>query len=101
MSLGGQGDAALSVSPATTSGSSVRLVLTGSNGQGLSASQVTLKVANPDRQIALIPVPLTMQDDIWVATYRFPLPGTWKTVLTVDGIGSSAIVTSGVITIRD
>jgi hypothetical protein len=23
-----------------------------------------------------------MQDGVWVANYRFPLPGTWKAILT-------------------
>ena len=38
---------------------------------------------------------------VWVASYRFPMSGTWKTILTVDGIGPSAIVTAADITIRD
>jgi hypothetical protein len=35
---------------------------------------------------------MTMQDGAWVANYRFPIPGTWKAILTVDGIGTSAVV---------
>jgi copper transport protein len=100
-SLGDQGEAALTVSPSTTTGSHVHLVLTDRNGQPLSAAQVTLKVANPGRGIAPIPVPMTMRDGAWVADYRFPFPGTWKTILTVEGVGPSAVVTSADITIRD
>jgi copper transport protein len=100
MSLGGRGDAALAVSPATTAGSRLRLVLTDTKGQRLSATKVTLKVANPNRDIAPIPISMSKRDDVWVAKYRFPLPGTWKTILTADGIGPSAVVTSGDITIR-
>jgi copper transport protein len=101
MSLGGQGSAALSVLPATSTGSPLRLLLTDANGQQLRATRVTLKVANPARDIAAIPVPMRMRDGVWVAKYRFPFPGTWKAILTVDGIGPSAIVTTADITIRD
>jgi copper transport protein len=101
MSLGDQGNAALVVVPATTAGSHLHLVLTDTKGQPLSASRVTLKVANPGRDIAPIPVPMSMSNGVWVASYRFPLPGTWKTILTVDGIGPSAVVTTADITIRD
>jgi nitrogen fixation protein FixH len=101
MSLGKQGRAALGVVPATTSGSHVHLLLSDSNGKPLTASRVTLKVANPDRDIAPIPVPMTKSGGIWVANFRFPFPGTWKTILTVDGVGPSAVVTTGDITIRE
>jgi copper transport protein len=101
MSLGDQGGATLIVSPATTTGSHLHLVLTDTKGQRLPATRVTLKVANPGRDIAPIPVPMGMRDGVWVANYRFPFPGTWKTILTVDGVGSSAVVTSADITIRD
>jgi copper transport protein len=101
MSLGDQGQAALAVSPATTTGSHLHLALTDKNGQRLSATRVTLKVANPDRDIAPIPIRMSKRDGVWVASYRFPLPGTWKAIFTVDGVGPSAVVTSGEITIRD
>jgi copper transport protein len=101
MSLGDQGEAALAVLPATTTGSHLHLVLTDPKGQKLPATRVTLKVANPGRDIAPIPVPMSMRDGVWVANYRFPFPGTWKTILTVDGVGPSAIVTSADVTIRD
>ena len=101
MSLGDQGDAALTVMPATTTGSHLHLILTDTNGRPLRATGVSLKVANPGRDIAPIPVPMSMDNGVWVASYRFPFPGTWKTILTVDGIGPSAVVTTADITIRD
>jgi copper transport protein len=101
MSLGERGNAALAVVPATTSGSHLHLILTDTNGQPLPATRVTLKVANPGRDIAPIPVPMSMSNGVWVASYRFPFPGTWKTILTVDGIGPSAVVTTTDITIRE
>jgi copper transport protein len=100
MSLGDRGDATLAISPATTAGSQLRLVLTDTKGQRLSATKVVLKVANPDRDIAPITIPMSKRDGVWVAKYRFPFPGTWKTILTADGIGTSAVVTSGDVTIR-
>jgi copper transport protein len=100
MSLGKQGRAALGVVPATTSGSHVHLLLSDSNGKPLNASRVTLKVANPERDIAPISVPMTKSNGIWVANYRFIFPGTWKTILTVEGVGPSAVVTTGDLTIR-
>ena len=101
MSLGEQGEATLAVLPATTTGSHLHLVLTDNNGLPLTATRVTLKVANPGRNIAPIPVPMNAEDGGWVANYRFTFPGIWKTVLTVDGVGPSAVVTSADITIRD
>ena len=101
LSLGKEGSAKLAVSPATTTGSHVHIVLSGTNGQPLRASRVTLKVANPGRDIAPMPVPLTKRSGAWFANYRFPLSGTWKAILTVDGVGPSAVVTSGDITIHD
>jgi hypothetical protein len=44
---------------------------------------------------------MTVRDGAWVADCRFPFPGTWKTILTVEGVGPSAVVTSAEITIRD
>lgn len=99
LSLGDQGEAILTVLPATTS-SQLHLVLTDSDGQPLPATRVTLKVANPARDIAPILVPMRMRDGAWVADYRFPFTGTWKTILTVDGIGPSAVVTSADLTIH-
>jgi copper transport protein len=101
MSLRDQGNAAFSVLPATTDGSHLHLVLLEPNGRPLAATGVTLKVANPGRDIAPIPVAMSMQDGAWVASYRFPFPGTWKAILTVEGIGPSAVVTAADITIRD
>jgi copper transport protein len=100
MSLGDHGMATLAVLPATTAGSHLHLVLTDTNGQKLQATRATLKVANPDRDIAPIPIPMIMRDGVWVADYRFPFRGAWKTILTVEGVGQSAVVTSGEITIR-
>jgi copper transport protein len=99
MSLGDQGKAVLGVLPATTTGSHLHLVLSDTHGKPLTATRVTLKVANPGRDIAPIPVPMSIRDGVWVANYRFPFPGTWKTIVTVDGIGPSAVVTSADITI--
>jgi copper transport protein len=58
MSLGDQGEASLTVLPATTTGSHLHLVLTDTSDQPLPATRVTLKVANPGRDIAPIPVPM-------------------------------------------
>jgi copper transport protein len=100
MSLGDQGEATLTVLPTTTTGSHLHVVLTDTNGQPLPATRVALRVANPARDIAPIPVPMSMRDGVWVASYVFPLPGTWKTILTVDGVGPSAVVTSADVTIH-
>jgi copper transport protein len=101
MSLREHGKAVLAVLPATTSGSHLHLVLSDNDGKPLKANRATLKVANPGREIAPIPVPMSMRDGVWVATFRFPFPGTWKAILTVDGIGSSAVVTAADIKISE
>jgi hypothetical protein len=43
---------------------------------------------------------MSILDGAWIGNYRFPFPGIWKITLTVDGIGPSAVVTTGDITIR-
>jgi copper transport protein len=101
MSLGKERSAKVAVVPATTTGSHLHIVLSDTNGQPLRATRVTVKVANPDRDIAPISLPVTMRSGSWFANYRFPFAGTWKVVLTVDGIGQSAVVTSADIAIRD
>jgi copper transport protein len=101
MSLGDHGTAALAIMPATTAGSHLHLTLSDGNGKPLEANRVTLKVANPDRGVAPIPVPMSIRDGVWVASFRFPFPGTWKAVVTVDGIAPSVIVTSADIKISD
>jgi copper transport protein len=101
MSLGKERDAKVAVSPATTTGSHLHIVLSNTDGQPLRATKVTLKVANPDRDIAPLAVPLTERNGAWFAEYRFPFSGRWKVMLTVDGISQSAVVTSADITIRD
>jgi putative copper export protein len=101
MSLGREGSAKLAISPATTTGSHLHIVLSDTTGQPLRASRVTLKVANPGRDIAPMPVPLTKRSGAWFANHRFPLSGTWKAILTVDGVGPSAVVTSGEVAIHD
>ena len=100
MSLGGQGRAELAVLP-SASGSHLHLALSDPQGRPIAVTRVTLKVANPERNIAPIPVPMSPQDGVWTGNYRFPFPGTWKVILTVDGAGPSAVVTSGILTIRN
>jgi copper transport protein len=101
MSLGDRGTAVLSVQPATTAGSHLHLRISDANGRPQSARKVSLKVANPGRDIAPIPVPMSMRDGVWVADYRFPVSGTWKARFTIEGIGPSAVVASASISIQD
>jgi hypothetical protein len=98
--LGDQGNASLTIVPATTTASHLHLVFADGHKRPLPATRVTLKVANPGRDIAPIAIPMSMRDGAWVGNYRFPFPGIWKIILTVDGIGPSAVVTTGEITIR-
>jgi copper transport protein len=99
MSLGNEGTAFMGIIPASTSGSRLRLLLTDRAGQPLRADEVELKVSNPERNVGGIPVPLVERHGAWVARYRFPFPGSWKAVLTVQGRRSSAVVTGGDFTI--
>jgi copper transport protein len=100
LSLGNQRKASLTIVPATTTASHLHLVFADGHKRPLPATRVTLKVANPGRDIAPIAIPMSMRDGAWVGNYRFPFPGIWKIILTVDGIGPSAIVTTAEITIR-
>jgi copper transport protein len=100
LSLGNQGNASLTIVPATTTASHLHLVFADRHERPLPATRITLKVANPGRDIAPIAIPMSMRDGAWVGNYRFPFAGIWKIILTVDGIGPSAVVTTGDITIR-
>ena len=99
MSLGRQGTAYMGIIPATTNGSRLRVLLNDRNGQPLQATGVELKVSNPGRNVAGIPVPVTQRHGVWVARFRFPFSGDWKATLTIQGQGASAIVTGGDFTI--
>jgi hypothetical protein len=99
MSLGAKGKAGMGIIPATTNGSRLHLLLTDSAGQPLRATAVELKVSNPGRGVAGIPVPLTQRRGVWVAHFRFPFDGVWKAVLTVHDHSPTAIVTAGTFTI--
>jgi len=100
MSLGDRGKAALTVLPATTAGSHLHLTITDAKGRPQSASRVSLKVANPSRDIPPMPVEMSRRDGVWVADYRFPVPGTWKARFTIEGIAPSAVVASATINIQ-
>jgi hypothetical protein len=77
------------------------MVLTDERGQRLRVGRVDLKVSNAERGLGKIPVPLTKRNGVWVADYRFPLPGVWTATLTVDDPGQTSVVTAGDVTISD
>jgi copper transport protein len=100
MSLGQRGTATLAVLP-VPSGSQLRVRLTDATGRPLKSRGVDLKVSNPSRDLAPIPVPMTPGKDAWSADYRFPLPGVWKAVLTVQTPDHTGVVTTGNVTITN
>ena len=99
MSLGERGTATLQVLQPSTSATQLQVFLTDSNGQPLKSGGVDLKVSNPGRDLAPIPVPLKLCNGAWTADYRFPLPGAWKAILTVQTPDHTGVVTAGNITI--
>ena len=101
MSLGDQGRATLKVSRPGTSGSQLQVFLTDAQGQPLDSGGVDLKVSNPSRDLAPIPVPMKQGNGAWSADYRFPLPGVWKATLTVQTPDHTGVVTAGDITITN
>ena len=101
MSLGEQGTATLQVLQPSTNPTQLQVFLTDSNGQPLKSGGVDLKVSNPDRDLAPIPVPLKPSNGAWTADYRFPLPGAWKAILTVQTPDHTGVVTAGNITITN
>jgi copper transport protein len=101
MPLGDRGRAVLAVLPATTAGSQLHVVLTDVTGQRLRAARVDLAVSSSDRGLGRIPVPLTRRNGVWVADYRFPLPGVWTATVTVADRGQPSVVTAGDVTISD
>lgn len=95
MPLGDGRTAVLAVLPATTDGSLLNLVVTDSSGRPVRLTRVDLKVSNPGRGVAAIPVPMVERSRLWGARYRFPLSGTWKVTLTVQDQDLNAVVTAG------
>lgn len=99
MPLGDGRTAVLAVRPATTDGSLLNLVVTDSSGRPVRLTRVALKVSNPGRGLAAIPVPMVERSRLWGARYRFPLSGTWKVTLTVQDQDLNAVVTAGSFTV--
>ncbi len=99
MSLGDRGRATLKVFRSGTSGSQLQVFLTDREGRPLDSGGVDLKVSNPDRDLAPIPVPMTQRNGAWSADYRFPLPGVWQATLTVQAPDHTGVVTAGNLTI--
>ncbi|MFM6850494.1 MAG: copper resistance CopC/CopD family protein [Terrabacter sp.] len=92
VSLGDGRSALLAVLPATTRGSTLRVLVTTSTGAPTPVRRVELKLANPARGVAAIPVRLTARGGFWETRYTFPLSGTWKATLTVEDPGQRAVV---------
>ena len=99
MSLGERGTATLQVLQPSNTASQLQVFLTDGNGQPLKSGGVDLKVSNPGRDLAPIPVPLKLRNGAWSADYRFPLPGVWKAILTVQTPDHTGVVTAGNVTI--
>lgn len=99
MSLRQGRQAGLAVLPAGTTGSRLHLFLTDRAGRPLRVTRVELKVTNPGRGVANLPVPLTRRKALWVADYRFPFPGRWKAILTVEDTSGTAVLTTGDFTV--
>jgi hypothetical protein len=91
----------LGVLRADTGGSRLHLLLTDRSGRPLPVARPRLRVTNLDRGVDNLAIPLTRDNDLWVARYRFPLPGQWKALLTVDEAGGTAVLTTGTFTIRE
>lgn len=95
VSLGDGRTALLAVLPATTRGSTLRVLVTTSTGAPAAVKRVELKLGNPKRGVGAIPVPLVLKDGLWEARYTFPLSGTWKATLTVEDPSLRAVVAGG------
>ncbi|MGO4598904.1 copper resistance CopC/CopD family protein [Terrabacter sp. 2RAF25] len=95
ISLGDGRAALLAVLPATTRGSTLRVLVTTSTGAPAAVTSVALQLGNPKRGVGAIPVPLVLRDGLWEARYTFPLSGTWKATLTVKDRSLRAVVAGG------
>ncbi|NUO33789.1 MAG: copper resistance protein CopC/CopD [Dermatophilaceae bacterium] len=95
VSLGDGRSAVLAVLPATTRGSTLRVLVSTTDGAPAAVRRVALKLANPTRGVGAIPVPLTARGTFWEARYTFPLSGTWKATLTVEDPSQRAVVAAG------
>jgi copper transport protein len=85
----------LAVLPATTRGSTLRVLVTTGSGAPAPAGRIGLTLGNPGRGVAPIPVPMTQRKGFWEARYTFPLTGTWEATLVVEGQDLRAVVASG------
>lgn len=99
MDLGAGRVAQLHLIDATTAGTGVHLDLVDDQGRPMASRRAELRATLPARNLGPIPVPLTQVDDAWIGDVSFPLPGTWKLVLTVEDRARDAVVTSGTVKI--
>ncbi|GAB3870411.1 copper resistance CopC/CopD family protein [Terrabacter terrigena] len=95
ISLGDGRAAVLAVLPATTRGSTLRVLVTTSTGAPAAVARVALTLGNPTRGVGAIPVPLVERNEFWEARYSFPLSGTWRATLMVEGQDLRAVVAAG------
>jgi hypothetical protein len=93
--LGDGRRALLAVLPATTRGSTLRVLVTTGTGAPADVRRVALKLANPSRGVGAIPVALAARGGFWEARYTFPLSGTWRATLTVEDRSERAVVAGG------
>lgn len=93
--LGDARRALLAVLPATTRGSTLRVLVTTGTGAPADVRRVALKLANPSRGVGAIPVALAARGGFWEARYTFPLSGTWRATLTVEDRSEKAVVAGG------
>ncbi|WP_374969696.1 copper resistance CopC/CopD family protein [Terrabacter sp. BE26] len=97
--LGNGRSAVLAVLPATTRGSTLRVLVTNSGGPPMSIARVSLKLSNPARGVGAISVRLAERAGMWEGRYRFPLSGTWRATLTVEDRSLDAVVSAGEVVI--
>jgi copper transport protein len=97
--LPGGGSALVNVNPPGTAGSRIRLGVLDAHGQLVRVRAVKLQASVPARGVDNIDVPLARAGQVWTGRFTFPLTGTWKLTLTVQGRSSTAVVTTATLPI--
>jgi copper transport protein len=81
---GAKGTATLTVTPATTGGNQLTLVVAGSDGKPVDVPETQVSFTLPDRDLGPLPVKLTHTGTgTWTGTAQLPLAGDWVAAVVV------------------
>lgn len=99
MPLQGGRSAVVEVTPARVGRSSLEVEVDTAGGSPLALRDLALRATLEERDLGPFPIRLSRRGERYAGTFRFPLAGTWKLVLTIQDQDRTGTVTTGEVTI--